>query len=112
MEQVVNIPIVASDKEHRLNKTIEKNTSALTTNSYINIVLVCVSLIVITIIFSRSASIQAEKRIFIACVGGSILFGVALILCFTRREATTFLLFTSLCNYISGLFLGLAICYL
>lgn len=106
------IPIIPADKEFTLNKTIRQNTSATTVNSYINIVLVCISVIVVSIIFFRSGSIEAEKRVFIACIGATVGFGVTFILCLARRDPITLLLFTSLCTYLSGIFLGLSICYL
>lgn len=69
----------------------------------------CMLILAMIIVFS--SVLAKEKKIFIGTIMGVLLLGIQVVLCVSRKEPNTLIIFSIISSFVSGLCLGLSVWY-
>ncbi len=69
----------------------------------------CMLILAVIIVFS--STLAKDKKIFIGTIMGVLLSGIQVVLCVSRRDPNTLIIFSIIASFVSGLCLGLSVWY-
>ena len=94
-----------------LTRQLRSTSRTISIGCSLVVVMSFACILILSVIIVFSATLTKEKKIFLGTVMGVLLLGSQVVLCVSRRDPNTLIIFSIIASFVSGLCLGLAVWY-
>jgi len=102
-------PMLGADKEQKYKTAFSSFSLSMRISFWFSLIVSIVCMTITTVILFISKSLSLERKLFLGGIVELILVSLQLMLCITRNEHRSLMIFTTLLGVFSGLGLGMAI---
>jgi hypothetical protein len=81
-------------------------------NSWVVVALSVLCAVFMSVVLGLNGSLTWERRVLLFTIVGVVLAGIQVVLCVSRKEPNTLIIFTTISAIVTGLCMGQIVCYI
>lgn len=103
---------ISAEHTSTLVRQLRSTSRTISIGCSLVVVLSFACVIILAVVIAFSSTLAKEKKILLSTIMGVILLGIQLVLCVSRKDPNTLIIFSIISAFVSGLCLGLSIWYI
>ncbi len=103
---------ISTEHASTLIRQLRSTSRTISIGCSLVVVLSIACVIILAVVIAFSSSLAKERKILLSTIMGVILLGIQMVLCVSRKDPNTLIIFSIISAFISGLCLGLSIWYI